>query len=91
MSLIETYDFDIFELDNLLDKNTLISMANEIFTRRNFFDVLIPEEKFGKFLKEITNGYSRSVKYHNDLHGADVFQTLNIILSEANVQKVILI
>lgn len=89
LSLIETYDFDIFELNELLDKNIMQSMAKEIFTRRNFFDYLIPEDKFDNFVNEMVKGYSRSVQYHNDLHSCDVFQTLNLILLEGKAQKVI--
>ncbi len=65
------------------------SMANEIFTRRNYFDYLIPEDKLVNFIKEMVNGYSRSVPYHNDLHGSDVFQTLNLVLLEGKAQEVI--
>jgi hypothetical protein len=89
LSLIETYDFDIFELNELLDKNIMQSIAKEIFTRRNFFDYLIPEDKFDNFVNEMVKGYSRSVQYHNDLHGCDVFQTLNLILLEGKAQKVL--
>jgi hypothetical protein len=88
LSLIETYEFSIFELDNLLEKNTLFSMASEIFSRKNFFESMIPEDKFTSFMKEITNGYSRKVFYHNDLHAGDVFQTLNLIICEGKMQKV---
>lgn len=86
--MIETYQFNIFELDQLLEKKTLISMATEIFTRKNFFEILIPEDKFENFIKEISDGYTRDVQYHNDLHAGDVFQTLNLILKEGEAQKV---
>lgn len=36
--------------------------------------------KFLKFITEIYNTYKRSVAYHNDLHGADVAQHVNLIL-----------
>lgn len=88
LSLIETYDFNIFDLNELLDKNTMQSIAKEIFTRRDYLDNLIPEDKFVNFINEMVKGYSRSVQYHNDLHGSDVFQTLNLILIEGKAQKV---
>ena len=63
-------------MDSLLQNKTLSSMATEIFSRRNYFDEFIDEEKFSNFIKEITKGYDRQVAYHNDLHAGDVFQIL---------------
>lgn len=63
-------------------------MGKEIFSRKNYFESLFSENKFVNFLKELTNGYSRKVRYHNDLHGSDVFQTLNLILLEGKAQEV---
>lgn len=88
LSLIETYQFNIFDLNQLLDRATLMTMANEIFSRRNFIGELVNEEKLKNFLEEIVNGYNRKVPYHNDLHAGDVFQTLNLIFNESQIQLV---
>ena len=64
-------------------------MSKEIFTRRNFYEFLVPEDKFTNFVNEMVNGYSRTVQYHNDLHGSDIFQSLNLVLIEGKAQKVI--
>jgi len=66
----------------------MLSMAKEIFTRKNFFESILAEDKFINFIKEMTKGYSRKVQYHNDLHGSDVFQTFNLILIEGKAQNV---
>jgi hypothetical protein len=89
LDLIETHEFDIFELDSLLKNKTLLTMATEIFSRRDyFFKGFIEKDKFTNFIKEITNGYNRNIPYHNDLHAADVFQTLNYMLITSEVNKV---
>jgi hypothetical protein len=89
LDLIGTHEFDIFELDSLLKNKTLITMATEIFSRRDFFfKGFIDQEKFTNFIKEITNGYNRNIPYHNDLHGADVLQTLNYIIITSEIKKV---
>ncbi len=42
---------------------------------------LIDTDKFSSFINDIYRGYRRDVAYHNDLHGADVAQHMDIILN----------
>lgn len=89
LDLIETHEFDIFELDSLLKNKTLLTITTEIFSRRDyFFKGFIEKDKFTNFIKEITNGYNRNIPYHNDLHAADVFQTMNYIIITSELSKV---
>lgn len=71
-----------------MQRKTLLSMATEIFSRKNFFDGFIDKVKFTNFINEITKGYDRKIPYHNDLHAGDVFQTLNYILITSEAKKV---
>jgi hypothetical protein len=91
--LLKLNDFDcnIFSIDAILNKNTLPVMSFNIMSKYQFFDNLIPHEKFQSFITEIVNGYDRKVSYHNDLHGADVLQTVFLFLEKGELIMVIII
>ena len=82
---LEDFDFDIFELDKIAKRNSLYYISREIFDSLYFFEHLIPENKFKRFITEITNGYSRDVQYHNDLHAADVLQTTFVLMEKGSI------
>lgn len=83
---VDNYDYNIFELNDLIDRHTLTFLATEIFTKLGYFqDKLLVEDKFKGFLKEVTKGYDRNITYHNDLHAGDVLQTCHVILLRGDV------
>lgn len=86
---IHNFDFNIFEVNDLLEKRTLFHMAFEIFSRLNYFDSLMKEDTFKSFISAITDGYNRKVAYHNDLHGADCFQTMYVMFETGNISKLL--
>ena len=92
---IENFDYNIFDLDDILDRQTLTFLSLEILGKLNFFeDRLLREDNFRNFMKEITNGYDRNVTYHNDLHAGDVLQTTFVIIQKGdltNVNKILII
>lgn len=61
---IFTFDFDIFELDELILRKTLYFLANEIFIKYEYLD-RIKEGIFQEFIEQIVSGYNREVTYHN--------------------------
>ena len=61
---IDTTDFNIFDLNDLIERKTVFIMANEIFNRYQFLD-LMDEDKFKEFVTQIILGYNRDVAYHN--------------------------
>lgn len=75
----------MFDLDELINRKTLFYVSHEIFTLLNFYDDLIPRLTFKNFIEEITDGYFRSVTYHNDLHACDVLQTCYIIMEKGSI------
>ena len=85
---INSFDFDIFNLDSILDTKTLHFMAYEIFNRYNFFEELLDEGKYKNFIKEIIAGYSRNAVYHNDLHAGDVLQTVYVMMEKGDLINV---
>ncbi len=85
LNKIEDFDFNVFELDELVGKDTLLYVANEIFSSLNFYEDIIDEKCFRSFVGAIALGYSRTVSYHNDLHATDVLQTTYVIMEKGSV------
>ena len=84
---IDSPEFNIFAINDVLGKKTSIYIANEIL---NKFDIIeneiIPPETFKNFLETIVNNYDRkNAIYHNDLHAGDVMQTLFTIFSRGKL------
>lgn len=87
LATLGNFNYDIFELDDILETFTMQVIANEIFHRLDLFDV-IPEEITRSFISKIISGYNRNVTYHNDLHAADVLQTSYVCLTKGDLFKV---
>lgn len=85
---LSEFDFNIFELNDLIDTRTIEFMSFEIFNKYEFFEELIDESKYRNFIKEITTGYSRNISYHNDLHAGDVMQTVYVMIEKGELIKV---
>lgn len=87
---VDSYDFNIFEIDELVQKETTFYISYEIFTRLDYFnEEIIDEEKFKRFTHEIIKGYDRNIAYHNDLHAGDVLQTFFVMLTNGNLEEVL--
>ncbi len=84
---IDTPEFNIFELNEILDKKTTIYIANEILGRFEIVDTeIIPKSIFKNFIEIIVSNYDRiKAIYHNDLHAGDVMQTSYTILTQGNL------
>jgi|LauGreDrversion4_2_1035121.scaffolds.fasta_scaffold438451_1 hypothetical protein len=85
---VDSFEFNIFELDNMVGSSTLHYLAHEVFDRFDFFDELVDENKYRSFIREIISGYDRDVVYHNDLHAGDVMQTVYMMLKHGDLEKV---
>jgi len=85
LNKIEDFEFNVFELDELVRTNTMVYVANEIFNSLYFYEDVIDEKCFRKFVQAISDGYSRDVAYHNDLHATDVMQTVYVMMEKGSV------
>jgi hypothetical protein len=85
---INSFDFNIFELNQIIEKKTLHYVLHEIFDSFDYFDQLIDENKYKNFIYQIIAGYNRNVSYHNDLHAADVLQTTYMFLTKGELISV---
>lgn len=89
LSSLDSFDFDIFELNNLALNKTSFYIAYEIFTRKKYLEGgLIDEDCCKNFIDEIVEGYNKDNAYHNDLHGADVMQTTFVMIEQGDLQGV---
>jgi hypothetical protein len=88
LSKIDTPEFDIFELDSLTDAKGSLFVAEEIVNRLDLVKSDIFEKNILKnFLNELVENYSRKdAYYHNDLHAADVMQTIYTMLIKGNLK-----
>lgn len=88
LSKIDSPEFDIFSLDSLTDAKGSLFVAEEIIDRLDIVKSEIIERDILKnFLTEIIENYSRvNAYYHNDLHAADVMQTLYTMLIKGNLK-----
>ena len=89
MRKIDTPEFNIFELNEILDKKTSIYIAREILERFEIVNnEIIPKAILKNFLETIVYNYDRvNAVYHNDLHAGDVMQTSHTILTKGNLNQ----
>ena len=93
MSKIDSIDFDIFDLDDIVGKKTTIYIASEILMKFDLVEKEIIQDNILKnFIETIVNGYDREkALYHNDLHGGDVMQTIFTMFIKGKLQSKILL
>jgi cAMP-specific phosphodiesterase 4 len=82
---VDSFDFNIFEMDEVVGRKALKYVSFEIFNKYNFFEEILDENKYKNFIAKITEGYDRNIVYHNDLHAADVLQTMYVMLEKGNL------
>jgi hypothetical protein len=84
-------NFNIFEVCKSLDRsNVLPTIFNDVVRQLKMKELYsIESNKLENFLLKIQAGYNKHVSYHNDLHAADLCQTLFTWINTANVQKVL--
>lgn len=75
LSIIETFEFNIFELRSATNGNELVTVINFLMEKHNFYDKLnIVKDKFRKYSIVIQSMYN-PIAYHNKTHASDVCQT----------------
>lgn len=87
ISRIDYPDFDIFMLDSITNAQGSLITALEIVYRLDIVrSEIIDLEILNNFINEVIKNYSRTnAYYHNDLHGADVMQTLFTMIIRGNM------
>ncbi|VDP38554.1 unnamed protein product [Soboliphyme baturini] len=86
---LDSWEFDVFRLNDVSNNNALRFIGLELFFRYNFFGKFkIPMCKMEAFLNALQVGYSKHDNpYHNLVHGADVTQTANWMLCKTGTME----
>ncbi|DBA98108.1 hypothetical protein WJX77_006732 [Trebouxia sp. C0004] len=73
--------FDVFQVGNLSKGKPLETVTLALFTRHDLLEKLkIPYDRLQHFVRDIERAYN-SNPYHNNIHAADVTQTLGCFLA----------
>lgn len=81
--------FNIFTCESKVGSKAILPVIS--FFAFDELDLLtiIRSDKFEKFVFEISSGYHRENPYHNDLHAADMVQTLFVYITKTNAKEVL--
>jgi hypothetical protein len=90
LNRVDTFEFNIFDLDRLIQKKSLYYVLNHSLNKYGFIKELLVEKKYINFVNEITAGYNRKIPYHNDMHATDVLQTVHLLIAKGNLAEVTL-
>ena len=80
--------FNIFELKELVGYSNVMPLIGKVlFDYFNFNDKIINTDKLDSFLFALSSTYQSDVLYHNAIHGADVTQTVSLIIMNSNFEE----
>ena len=86
LAKIDTSEFNIFELEKSIGEiNILPVLGTYALSSMNSFNA-IDYNSFSEFVYKVASGYHRTNPYHNDLHAADMTQTLLVYLLQGNIK-----
>jgi 3'5'-cyclic nucleotide phosphodiesterase len=78
-------EFNVFSYSKLADGHDLACMAQFLFQRKDFFELLdIDNDVFQEFIMKIQAGYLPN-PYHTQTHAADVLQTVNYLMVKGEI------
>ena len=84
---IDDWTFDCFHINQVSNGQVLKSVGYELFNRYGLmYKFKIPTTTLKNFLTQIESGYTKHKNpYHNNLHAADVTQTVHYMLWQAGL------
>jgi len=85
---IENPDFNIFNLKKFVGRDNILPVVSSYIFKISDYFGFINRSNFENFIYQISRGYLKENKYHNDLHGADVTQTSFIYLKKGTLKEV---
>eukprot|EP00102_Acyrthosiphon_pisum_P024648 XP_016661858.1 PREDICTED: calcium/calmodulin-dependent 3',5'-cyclic nucleotide phosphodiesterase 1C isoform X3 [Acyrthosiphon pisum] len=86
---INDWSFDVYKLNNYGNGQPLKYLGYDLLNRYGIFQKFkVPSVVMENFLCRIEEGYSRHKNpYHNNLHGADVAQTVHYMLCQTGLMN----
>ena len=91
MESIHSFDFDPMKMSDELGRENLFTMTvYKMITNlpKNGNCHKLNTDKLVHFLSKIGSGYRHNVQYHNDLHGADVAQSMYMFITQGMLNTV---
>ena len=86
---ITTKEFNIFDLKKIIGQNNVLPVIGgiilETFGLKN--DKIIKVDKLEAFLFSVSSQYLPTTLYHNNIHGADVCQSISLYFLNSNAEK----
>ena len=83
-------EFNIFELKKIVGQNNVLPLMGgvilETFGLKN--DKIINVNKLEPFLNSVSSQYLPTTLYHNNMHGADVCQSISLYFLNSNAEKI---
>ena len=84
-------EFDIFELKQIVGQNNVLPVMGgvilEVFGLKN--EKIINVNKLEAFLNSVSSQYLPTTLYHNNMHGADVCQSVCLYFLNSNAEKIL--
>ncbi|KAJ8039867.1 cAMP-specific 3',5'-cyclic phosphodiesterase 4B [Holothuria leucospilota] len=78
---IDKWGMDIFRINTLTNHRPLTCVAYTLFEERNLLKTFnIPAKTFVNYMMTIEDHYNKDVKYHNQVHAADVTHSTHFLL-----------
>jgi len=89
MMKLDNWGLDVFKVSDLSQERPLTVTTFTIFQTRDLFKVfqVVPTTLLN-FLTTLENHYLKSVPYHNNLHAADVTQSIHVLLNSPALENV---
>ncbi|CAH1731872.1 unnamed protein product [Aphis gossypii] len=86
---LNDWSFDVYKLDNYGNGQPIKYLGYDLLNRYGIFQKFkVPSVVMENFLCRIEEGYSRHKNpYHNNLHGADVAQTVHYMLCQTGLMN----
>ena len=82
-------DFNIFELKKIVGQSNVLPLIGRVILETFGLkdDKIINVNKLETFLNTVSSQYLISTLYHNNMHGADVTQTICLFFLNSNAEK----
>ena len=82
-------DFNIFELKKIVGQSNVLPLMGRVILETFGLkdDKIINVSKLETFLNTVSSQYLTTTLYHNNMHGADVTQTISLFFLNSNAEK----
>ena len=82
-------DFNIFELKKIIGQSNVLPLMGRVILEAFGLkdDKIINVNKLDNFLNTVSSQYLMTTLYHNNMHGADVTQTICLFFLNSNAEK----